>query len=173
MTCSGIFGRSRKSSLHGSPAPPSTGRSAGVSPTQMQMSRATRVSPFTSTLSGPVNRAAPSRASMPMSRYALRALSGTGSTKVCLNSISRGQSIRGLPVIPCPFISPARCTVSAPLMSTFLGLHPRSGQTPPYASRSTMATFFPPFANGMATPPPAGPPPSTITSYSFMGTPLL
>jgi hypothetical protein len=76
------------------------------------------------------------------------------------------------PDTPFPVMPAARCMVSAPLMRTFFGLQPLSGHTPPYATASIIATFFPARAKGPATPPPAGPPPITMTSYCFMPHPF-
>lgn len=76
------------------------------------------------------------------------------------------------PETPLPVMPATMRMASATLMRTFFGLQPLSGHTPPYATASIIATFFPARAKGPTTPP-AGPPPTTVTSYRFMPRPFL
>ena len=145
---------------------PWMGGTAGRLPVHSRMNRdRSSPTPSTSTVFGPVSRAAPKCRSSPASvkRSGLSSVSARSCWIERMRSNTRAVSICGSTGVS-PYLSAWRmvCAAFAEASSALLGTHPVHRQSPPTRPRSTAATLMSRFdANSAATMPPE--PMPTIT----------
>ncbi len=161
---SGRSRSSRKSVLVTRYSSPGMFSVIGRAPVAMWKCLAVKVSPFNSMVSGPVNRACPSKTSIPAFSSPASMRGGIASVNVRLKAIMSDQLTDVPASRPLPFMFSAHSTPSVTAISIFLGSQPRRAQVPPWGSLSMLATLQPAFAAIRATPLPPVPPPITIRS---------
>src|SRR5258706_2876231 len=165
--------RLRKSSLVARYSSPGIPNLTGSAPAATRKWRASRVSPSTRSVLGPVKCARPWKVSMPLSAYICSCFGGTASVKLRLNPISAGQSTCSSPATPCVRMRDAKSMTSAAETSIFFGSHPRSAQVPPNGRKSITATVQPAARTRIAAVIAAVPVPTITRSYRFaMALPL-
>src|SRR5712691_2227377 len=158
---------SRKSSLVARCSSPGIPSFTGSAPAAIRKWRPSRTSSPTLIVFRPVNRACPSKVSIPLSAYIRSCFPGTGSVKPRLNAINSGQSMSSFPATPRVRMRDAKSTASAPETSIFFGSQPRSAQVPPNGRKSITATLQPAARTRIAAVIAAVPVPTITRSYVF------